>query len=105
MNFSLSMSTNQEPKLICVRVTQMSIGLFCDSFLYGFSATLRSLSLGGNREPRPRKTAEQLCLKSSRNWLIFDIPNFVFANHHINDGEKFSHTSDDRNLLKFVPVE
>jgi len=48
------MSTNQEPQLICVRVTQMSIDRLCDSFLYGFSATLRSLRLGGNREARPR---------------------------------------------------
>jgi hypothetical protein len=39
---------------------------------------------------------------SSRNWLRFDIPEFVIANHHINDGQEFSHTSDQGNLLKFV---
>jgi hypothetical protein len=50
-------------------------------------------------------TAEQLCWKSSRNWLSFDIPEFVFTNHHINDGEKFSHAGDDSNLLKFVPID
>ena len=39
---------------------------------------------------------------SSRNWLCFDIPRFVIANHHIDDGQKFSHTSDNGSLLKFV---
>ena len=47
-------------------------------------------------------TAEQLCWMSSRKWLCFDIPAFVIANHHIDDGQEFSHTSDDGNLLKFV---
>src|SRR5215213_745583 len=29
-------------------------------------------------------TAEQLCWKSSRNWLSFDIPGFVIAQHDID---------------------
>src|ERR1051325_4712103 len=50
-------------------------------------------------------TAEQLCWKSSRNWLFFDIPEFVFTNHGIDDGKKFSHTGDDGHFLKFIPVD
>src|SRR6185503_11269230 len=47
-------------------------------------------------------TTEQLCGMSSRNWLRFDIPEFVIANHHIDDGQQFAHTSDNGDLLKFV---
>ena len=39
---------------------------------------------------------------SSRNWLRFDIPQFVIANHDVDDGQKFSHTSDNGHLLRFV---
>ena len=47
-------------------------------------------------------TTEQLCWKSSRKWLSFDIPGLVIANHDIDDGQEFSHTGDDGDLLKFV---
>ena len=39
---------------------------------------------------------------SSRNWLSFDIPEFVIAHHHIDDGQQFSHASDNGNLLQLV---
>src|SRR5829696_3175080 len=42
---------------------------------------------------------------SSRNWLRFDIPGFVIANHDVNDRQEFAHTSDDGDLLKFVAVD
>ena len=50
-------------------------------------------------------TTEQLCWKSSRNWLSFDIPEFVFTDHDINDGQKFAHAGNNGNLLEFVLSE
>ena len=47
-------------------------------------------------------TAEQLCWKSSRKWLSLDVPAFVIAQHHIDDGQELTHTGDDGDLLKFV---
>src|SRR5215203_526566 len=50
-------------------------------------------------------TAEQLCWESSRDWLSFDIPEFVFTDHDINDGQKFAHAGNNGNLLEFVLSE
>ena len=48
-------------------------------------------------------TTEQLCWTSSRNWLIsFDSPDFVIADHYIDDSQQLSHAGDNGHFLKFV---
>ena len=47
-------------------------------------------------------TAEQLCWKSSRKGLSIGIPEFVFADHDVDDGQQFSHTGNKGHFLKLA---